>query len=283
MKYIPLIGLALLSAACSYQKVPPGHVGILVYLLGTDKGVESEEVGVGRIMVGVNEELHLFPIFKQNYVWTKDRAEGSPNDEGLVFQTREGLEVGADVGITYFLEKDKVHNIFQKYRRGVEELTDVFLRNHVRDALIDVVSNMPVDKVYGAGKGEILQKVTARVRENVGADGINVEKIYFVGSFRLPEVVVTSVNEKIQATQKAITRQNEIEETKAQARKREEEAQGIAKAIKIKAQAQAEANQIILKSLTDDLIRYKAIEKWDGILPKVTSDVLPMIDVGGAE
>ena len=40
-------------AACSY--VPAGNVGIKVNLLGGDKGVDSEVLGVGRYWIGWNE------------------------------------------------------------------------------------------------------------------------------------------------------------------------------------------------------------------------------------
>lgn len=275
-----LLGIALVAlmfVGCS--KVPSGHVGIKVYLLGSAKGVESEELGVGRYWIGFNEELHLFPTYKQNYVWTKDVAEGSPIDEGFLFQTKEGLDVGADIGITYSLQKDKIHSIFQKYRRGVDEITDTFLRNHVRDALTDVVSNMAVDEVYGSGKGRILEQVTSKVRENVEDDGLILEKLYFIGPFRLPKTVVNAINSKIRATQEAMQRENEIQTTIADANKKIEEAKGFAESLKIRAQAEAESNTIITRSLTPALIKYKSIEKWNGALPKVTSSAVPMIDI----
>jgi hypothetical protein len=45
-KTLLIIGLLTL-AACS--KVPAGNVGIKVYLLGGDKGVDHEELGPGDI------------------------------------------------------------------------------------------------------------------------------------------------------------------------------------------------------------------------------------------
>ncbi|WP_219622928.1 SPFH domain-containing protein, partial [Vibrio parahaemolyticus] len=122
------------------SKITAGHVGIKVNLLGGDKGVQAEEVGVGRYWVGVNEELYSFPTFSQNYVWTASETEGSENDESISFQTIEGLAVNADVGITYRIDPTKVSKIFEKYRRGVDEITDVYLRNMVRDALVEKAS-----------------------------------------------------------------------------------------------------------------------------------------------
>ena len=123
----------LLFSATGCSKVPAGNVGVKVYLLGKSKGVDMEILPVGKYWIGVNEELYLFPTFQQNYVWTKSPKEGSPDDESLTFQTVEGLSVNADVGISYHLDPDKIPTIFQKYRRGIDEITNIFMRNVVRD------------------------------------------------------------------------------------------------------------------------------------------------------
>lgn len=276
MKRLLLLS-SLVFASC--QKVPAGHVGVKVYLLGGEKGVDSEELGVGRYWIGVNEELYLFPTFKQNYVWTNDEREESEEKEGFTFQTVDGMEIGADVGITYHLDSKKVHQIFQKYRRGIDEITSKFLRNQIRDAMVEVGSTMQVEHVYGKGKAEMLEKVTDKVREAVSTEGIIIEKLYFIGKFRLPEVITTAINAKIQAKQLTMQRQNEVEKVKAEADKAREEAKGKADAILIKAKAEAKANEIITKSINRTLLDYKKIDKWNGILPKVSGEAIPLISL----
>jgi len=177
----------LMLTGCS--KVPAGNVGIKVYLLGTDKGVDSEELGPGRYWIGVNEELFIFPIFTQNYVWTKNPAEGSENDESISFQTVEGMEVNADIGISYSIAKDKVNTVFQKYRKGIGEITDIYLRNMVRDAFVSEASVLEIESVYGKGKSDLLADVEQKVKEQVEPLGILIERIYFIGSLRLPPAV----------------------------------------------------------------------------------------------
>ena len=178
------------------QKVPAGNVGILVHLLGTDSGVNSEEVGVGRTWVGINDELYLFPTFTQNYVWTRNEAEGSRGDESISFQTSNGLNVNADIGISYRIDPTKVNIIFQTYRRGVDEITDIFLRNMVRDALNEATSTMDAEAIYGSGRAALLDNVQASVVSQVEEIGIVVEKIYWIGSLRLPTVVTESIEAK---------------------------------------------------------------------------------------
>ena len=267
-------------AACSY--VPAGNVGIKVNLLGGEKGVESEVLGVGRYWIGWNEDLYIFPTFMQNYVWTAGVDEGSPNDESISFQTADGMTANADIGISYSIDPDKVSIIFQTYRRGVEEITDTFLRNMVRDALVKQSSNKPIEYVYGAGKSELLASVQKDVADQVAPLGINIGKIYWIGEIRLPPTVIDSINAKNAATQMAQQRQNEVAQAKAEADKKIEDARGEAESILRVAEAQAKANKLLAESLTTEFVQYQAITKWDGQLPKMTgSSAVPFIDVTG--
>jgi regulator of protease activity HflC (stomatin/prohibitin superfamily) len=265
--------------ACDY--VPAGNVGVKVNLLGGDKGVDSEVLPVGRYWLGMNEELYVFPVFMQNYVWTKDPTEGSENDESISFQTADGMTANADIGISYSIDPDKVSTIFQTYRRGVDEITDTFLRNMVRDALVKQASNKPIEYVYGAGKAELIAAVQADVADQVADIGIKIDKIYWIGEIRLPEVVLNSINAKNAATQMAQQRQNEVAQAKAEADKKIEDARGTAESILRVAEAQSKANKILAESLTPEFVQYEALQKWDGKLPTtmVPGQATPFISV----
>jgi len=262
----------------SCEKVPAGHVGVKVFLLGGSKGVDSEELGVGRYFIGLNEELFLFPTFTQNYVWTAGKDEGSPNNESITFQTNQGLAINTDVGVSYEVNKEKVTSVFQKYRKGVDEITDVYLRNMVRDAFVSEGSKHDVEYIYGKGKTDFMKAVQASVISQVREIGIDVEKIYLIGRMRLPDSVVRAIDAKIGATQKAQQRENEVREAEASAAKKVALANGEADSILAVARAQAEANSLLSGSLTKNLLENKAIEKWDGKLPYMNgSSGVPMI------
>ena len=265
-KFLALFGLLLL-AACS--TVPAGHVGIKVYLLGGEKGVDHEELGVGRYWIGLNEELYLFPTFMQNYEWK--------GEESISFQTVEGMTAKADIGISYQIDPAKVSTISQTYRRGIDEITDTFLRDMVRDALVKAVSTKSIEYAYGAGKAELIKVVEDDVRKQVAEVGIVVNKIYWIGEIQVPEEVRQSINAKNAATQKAQQRQNEVAQAKAEADKKIEEARGQAESILRVAEAQAKANKLVASSLTPELVQYFGLEKWDGKLPTYTGSTLPMI------
>ena len=271
-----VVGLS--GVACS--KVPAGNVGVKVYLLGGSKGVDQEVLGVGRYWIGMNEELYLFPTFQQNYTWTRENVDGESGDESITFQTKEGMSVNADLGVSYSLESEKISIIFQKYRKGVNELTDVVLRNAVRSAFNEIGPNYTVEETYSGKKTELLDAVKKKVSDEFGPIGIKIDDIYLIGSMRLPENVLTALNSKIEATQRAQQRENELREAEAQAKKNVAEAEGQAKALLAKATAEAEANRLKQKTLTRELIEYEAIQRWNGELPTVTGGgTMPFINV----
>jgi regulator of protease activity HflC (stomatin/prohibitin superfamily) len=274
------LAVLMLGSVAACSTVPAGNVGVKVFLLGGAKGVDSEELGVGRYWIGPNEQLYIFPTFMQNYVWTKDVNEGSPNDESISFQTADGMTANADVGISYSIDPSKVTTIFQTYRRGVDEITDTFLRNMVRDALVKEASNKPIEYVYGAGKADLMASVQKDVSDQVAEIGIKIDKIYWIGEIRLPQTVIESINNKNAATQMAQQRQNEVAQATAEAQKRVAEAKGEADSILLKAEAQAQANKILAQSLTAEFVQYEALQKWDGKLPTMTgSSAIPFVNV----
>lgn len=271
---ILMLCLAVMLSACS--KVPAGNVGVIVNLYGSEKGVETREVGTGRYWVGFNEELYLFPTFTQTETWTGDGS--------ISFQTVEGMKVGGDVGITYSVAPDKVTELFQKYRAGIDEITNKFLRNMVRDAFNDIASKLPVESVYGSGKSDLLLAVEERVRNQVAPIGINLERVYYASDLVLPPQVTSSLNAKIQATQMAEQRRNEVAQAKAEADKERARAQGEADAKLTLAEADAKAIAIRAEALRSnpDVVTLNAVEKWDGKLPTymASGSPLPFIGVG---
>lgn len=281
-----LVAGVLLFGMTSCDKVPAGHVGVLVHLLGSEKGVDAEEVPVGRKWVGVNEELYLFPTFTQNDTWNKELS--------ITFQTKEGLNVNTDLGISYHVDPKKVTLVFQKYRKGIEEISHIYLRNMVQDALVRAASVKDVESIYGQGKTELLSEVENVVRSEVGDIGIVVEHLYWVGTLRLPDNVVAAINAKIGATQMAAQRENEIQQTRAEAQKAIEAARGEAEsklavaraeAESVRVRGEAEADAIGAKSRAlssnPNLVQYEIANKWNGELPTSTmgSGSIPLLNL----
>lgn len=283
-KFKVLLAAIALTTLAACSQVPPGHVGIAVDLYGSDKGVDNEVLGTGRYWMGWNRKLYVFPTFIQTYSWTAQTQENSPTDESITFQDRDGMSINADVGITYKIDPERVPLLFTTFRMGVDEITRGYLRNQVRDAFVRHASMRKIDVIYGEGKTQFLEDVKADVRDRVAPLGIEVQDVYLLGELRLPEVILSAINAKLEANQRAIQRENEVAQTIAEANKAREQARGEADAYRIRiegqaeadaarilteAQARAEANELLSQSITPDLNRYFEIQQWNGELPGV--------------
>lgn len=259
-----LVLLSLFSVSCS--RVPPGYIGLKVDLLGSERG-GIEELRTGRYHIGMNEELHKFPTFNQNYVWTRDKNEGSPENESLTFSI-DGLTVNIDVGIEYNLEPGKIKDIFQKYRKGVDELTDITIRNVVRDGFNAFSKDYDMDSLISGGMGELVIKVENHTIEIFKDAGINIISLSLVSAPRYPDSIITSIENKIQATQKAVQLEYELRGEEAEAKKIIVQAQGKADSARISAEADAYVKDLMDKTYTSRVLQAMWIEKWDGKLPQ---------------
>lgn len=258
IKLTAISAILILSSACS--KVPAGYVGVKVNNYGSEKGVKNEVVGPGRYFTGFNTSIYKFPTFTQTYVWTKSVDEGSAIDESITFQSKEGLNINADVGISYEIQPEHAADVFQKYRRGVEELTDTVIRSKVRNAFTQTGALLPIEDLYSTKKSEMLEYVTKAMKAELSPIGIIVEDVYLVGELRLPDSVVKSINSKISATQDAQKVENQVRSAKAEAEKTVAIAQGEAQAMEIKGKAIRENPEILKQAF---------LEKWNGVMPQV--------------
>ena len=257
---------------CNIETVQAGYVGVRVNLYA-EKGVQNEVVGTGRYFIGINEKLYQFPTFNllKNY-------------EGFfTFQTSDAMDVQANVGVEYNIDPAKVATVFTTYRKGIEEITDVNLRQYISDALIKNAVSMDINQLTQGGKTKLLESVTSDIRKKLDPVGVRIVKLSWMTDLRYPEQVRQSINAKIEATQRALLRENEVAQSKAEAEKVRVAAQGEADARLTRARAEAEAIAIKAKALRDNpgILQLNAIDKWNGVLPVYMTDgaAVPFVPV----
>ena len=308
-KFIVFIGAIVLLTSCA--TVPAGYKGVKVYLLGRKNGTELSVLNVGRYAVGPNTKIYLFPIFQQDFTWGHNNGESSvtPHDP-FTFQSKEGINVSVDLGISFHIIPDSVKYVFLKWRKDIDYIANVYFDDLLHDALIHVASGRTIEEIYGTHKRDLLEKVDSIVERQVRPYGIVVDRIFYTGDLKLPDIIVRAINSKMEATQIAQQRENELREVEAEANKKIAQAKGESesKMIKeknqneinllqantqakilevetkaqslatvIKAKADADANKMLQSALNTKLIEVKRIEKWDGHLPIYTGSANPAI------
>ena len=279
-----MAGVALLVTiiGCStLSRVDAGHVGIRVRLAGSERGVQDMPVVMGWVVYNpISEQIIVFPTSVQNVVWTASPHEGKPIDESITFSSTEGVNINADIGLSFHIDPLMAPKLYGRFRQNnMLILADGYMRNAVREAFSDVTSKMPVQDIYGPGKSKMLGDVTQKCRDILGKDGIVIDQLTINGTLRLPQNVADAINRAMEATQNAIQSENRVRQVRAEADQAitqahgaaeatREKAQGEADALLIRARAEAKANETIRLSVSPTVLQYRALEHWDGKLPQ---------------
>jgi regulator of protease activity HflC (stomatin/prohibitin superfamily) len=257
-----IAGILLALAACS--KVQTGYVGVEVNQYGSDRGVQNNVLGPGSYFTGWNTSIYEYPTFTQNYAYTKSMNEGKAADESITFQAKGGIAINADFGINYHVDSANVPTVFQKYHKDMEDITDGPLHNLVRDSLNDVAGEMSFEDIAN-NIPDFMTKVNTLLKTRAAANGITVESLSDIGKFRWPDAIQNSINAAQQAKLDAITSQNQLQHTQAEAAKRVAESDADLKVAANDAQATILRGAALAKN--PEILQQMWIEKWNGQLP----------------
>lgn len=266
-----LLGLFLLGC----EKVPSGYVGVKVYQYGSEKGVDTEVLPVGRHTYNPwSQDIYLFPTFIQTDTYT------SENSQQINVQTSEGLTVGMNISTQYRVDPEKVSQLFQSYRMGIEEISNSVIRKYIQDALVEQSSKYKVEDLYGQGKVAVINDAALIIKERASQQGIIIEAVNLVGQLELPDNVKSAINAKIQAIQDAQKVENQVAQAKAEADKKIEEARGRAESVMLERKAEAEGIRMVGDARAsaiemegealrknNGLVALRYVEKWNGQEP----------------
>lgn len=260
-----IVAIALSVSLIGCATVPPGNVGVKVYQAGGKRG-QMETLEVGRYGVNpITEEIYNFPTYRQNLVWQHN--EDPDKNEQITLNSSEGASFTADVAISYSFDPAKAEQIFSEFRQSPEVIADVYVRRMVQDSFNRVGSTMKAIEIYGEQKSLFLDNVLKEIQADLDPLGFKVYSISFV-TLRPDAELQSAINSVITAKQEAERARQEVEKAKANG-----------EAAVATARAQAEANRLQQESITAELLQKQAIEKWNGVLPQVTSGATPFIQL----
>ncbi len=288
---VGIIVVAVIAASSCTARVDAGHVGIRVKLAGSNRGVDDIPIVTGWVFYNpLTEQLVMFPTSVQNIVWTKDAHEGAAHDESITFSSQEGVNVNADIGLSFHIEPSMAPHLYLRFRKNdLHDLSNTYVRNAVRESFNVVASQMNVQSIYGAEKGKLIADVTKRLQDLLGKDGFMLDQLTINGALRLPENVSTAINRAMEQTQQAIQAENRVRQVKAEAEQAITQAEGQAAAARarakgeadarlITARAEAKANLILRATSSPTVLQYRALERWNGRLPVMNGGgALPML------
>ncbi|MCD7823867.1 MAG: prohibitin family protein [Oscillospiraceae bacterium] len=244
--------VAIILLANCIVVVSAGHTGVLVTL-----GKVEETVW--------QEGLHFKAPFIQDVIEIDNRItklEVSTEAFSKDLQT-----VSTTLAINYRVDTSMSYSIYKNVGSSYEM---VLITPAVNEVLKATVAQYTAEESV-TNRTLISDGLLDGLNEKLNDSGLYITDVNII-DFDFSEAYITAIEEKQVAQQQLLKAETEKETTITNA-------EAEAEAMKIQAEAEAEANRILSESISDELVEYYKIEKWDGKLPTITGGSSMMLDV----
>jgi regulator of protease activity HflC (stomatin/prohibitin superfamily) len=267
--------LVFLPTTVTY--VNPGHVGIVIHRAGG--GVDKQALGPGlHLRNPMTTGIEEYPVFMQTLVLTRGTEDGTRRNDEINVNSVEGQPVSLDVSMSFELDPSRVPALYQTFRTDIGTIQHNYVKQSIRQALQEVVGNEEIAAIIGPKKSEATNRAQLLLEKRLSPYGIMVKQ-FTINELRAPQSVIEAINQKNVMQQQALTAQNELQKNQFQAQGDSIKAAGRAKAITAEAEAQARANEMLARSITPTLVQYEMTKRWNGQMPQVTGNAMPMIQL----
>jgi len=257
-----ILGVVIILMSCFMRcsKVDTAEVGIKFNKLSlTDQGKLDATIVSGYTWYcPITTDLHTYPTYVQRKNYTP-----------FTVNTKDAAEFTMDPNIAYQINRDKAIDIFQKYRKTLEEIEDGYMLTVIKDAYRITANRYTSDSIMG-NRARFESEVRTMLDTALSNEGFMVTE--FTSQITPPASLRAMIDSKNAAIQSALKAENQVKEAEANAKIAVAKAEGEAQALKIKADGEAYYNRTVAASLNNILVEQYAIEKWDGHMPQVTGN-----------
>lgn len=232
---------------------------VLIILLSSFTTIKTGEVGVrtrfGKVIStptkeGVNFKIPFIEkIEKVNIKVQKVELNATSASKDL-------QDVNESVAINYRVDSDKATKLYKNVGNNYRE---TILEPAIKESIKSVTSEYTAEELI-TKRTEVSKKCLDTLQNKVEKYGIVIDD-FNITNFNFSDEFNKAIEEKQVAEQKVLTAKQELEKEKIEAEKKI-----------VAAEAEKKANELKEKSLTENIIKEKFIEKWNGELPKVTSN-----------
>lgn len=249
---IALIAFLLVS---SFTIVPAGNTGVILTL-----GKVSDK--------SFSEGFHLKIPFVQTVENMSNKIQVYETPATAV--SKDLQSVSSNVAVNYRLISDQSDDMYKNV--GTEYQT-VLIAPVVQECMKSATAKYTAEQLI-TERQAVGDEVKASLDDKLNLYGIYIEKFNIV-NFDFSAEFNNAIEAKQVAEQNLLKTETEQKQAitiaEAEAKKKVIAAEANANAILAEAEAQAEANRLLEASLSDKVIAYEQIDKWDGVMPKVVS------------
>ena len=279
---IAIVALVLLGFVfASWRNIRPGYVGIVFDKASHEVTASALEPGWAFINP-FTQSIQEYPITIQTYEMVLKGSEGVvAGDDSIKIQSNEGQQLNLDVVIQYQVKRSEAGILYQDWGGAdISVVEDRVVRQYTRSQVPVIASSYTWEEIVSTKRAELVKLMEEGLRTEFARRHLDLVS-FGIREVHLPEALQQALTNKIQAQQQAEQQHYQLDQARIRAEQDQVEAQGKANALLVQAEAQAQANLKLAQSVTEGLIRYQQIQKWDGKLPVFTGGATPLIDATG--
>ena len=252
---ILVVILLVVFVSASYVVIPAGHTGVALTF-----GKVEDTV--------LQEGLHFKVPFVQKIAVMDNRiVKLDVNTEAF---SKDLQTITTVVAVNYHVGKENSQTVYKNVGLNFEE---VIITPAVNEVLKAVTAKYTAVELVSS-RAEVSMLLDDGLNEKLNNYGIFINELNII-NWDFSEEYINAVEAKQVAEQNLIKTRTEQEQAlviaNTEAQKRVIAAEAEANEIKVLAEANAESNRIITESISELLIKYQTVAKWDGKLPTVMS------------
>ena len=247
----PIIALVLLLflGYNSFEIVGAGERGVVFSTFG---GVQQGVRGEG---------LQLKVPFIQTIIPIDVRIQKAETDSSA--SSKDLQTVQSRIALNYHIAPEEAWQIYQEVGTLYKErLIDPSVQEAVKAATAQFTAEELITR-----RAEVSDEIREMLKERLVPHNIIVDEFNIV-DFNFSSVFNEAIEAKQTAEQDALRAERELDRIKIEAE------QTITAA-----QAEAESQRLQRETLTEELLQFRAIERWDGVLPQVVGGAVPFINL----
>ena len=249
----------------------------LILIPGLLAKVPANSVGIkyspfnGTSEVTLSEGFHGKNLFDKVYKISTEVQ--SMEVSGLTTQTRDAQYVTSVIDVKYRVSSANAYLVFTQFRT-LDKMSETLIAPTTQRVMELITTNYNVMEVLGDKRSEIYKELEIKLTEEFSKYGVEFYSISII-DMDAGEAIENAITAEAVAKKAVETAEQELLKAETEAKQKSVVAQAEQDAAKIEAetkliQAEAEkkANELLQKSLTEDILIQQWIEKWNGKVPE---------------
>ncbi len=220
----------------------------------------------------LDEGLHFRIPFVEKVINLDVKLQKSQTDSDAA--TNDLQDVKFSIVVNYHIAPDKVNVLYQKI--GIY-FQDRVINPSVEEGVKAIAAKYTAEELI-TQRDKVSLEIKELLKKKLHEYNITVDAFSIV-SFLFSTQFTQAIEEKQTAEQKALKAERDLDRIKIEAKQKVVQAQAEATALRLQ-KAQVTPQLVKLREIE---VQIKAIEKWDGTLPRVTSGAIPFINVNGTK